>query len=271
MPGLLRLQPPRPRARGDSPNEEQARWLLGQVPSIEDAALFIAVDGVLRDQALPPSLRAQAAPVLRKKLAQLAAARPQSMQLRLLHFLAGTDEDTALGSKDLEALEAVAALPTWKETSFAHTFQEARRHLKEAGAASASGRAFTVATLSVTDRGSYLLQRRAEATRAGLLPGARRRLGRILHVVGARMAEQPTLEERMSGLQLMRDGAADMKDSVEGARIAALVEEARAMLDAERKAALEQWPLPALQEELLEASARDTWAHLRAFVELGER
>lgn len=244
--------------------EEQARWLLARVPHLEDAAFVIAADNLLRDRS-EPAAHPEAAPVLRVKLGQLVQAHPRSMQLHLLDFLADAHPDAALDAKELEALEAISALPDWREHAFAHTFHETRRHLESVGAPYAAGQAFGVATLSVTDRGSFLLRKRAEATRSQLLPGARHRLGRILWNVGARMAEENTLVERMVGLQFMVKGARDMQDDAGRARVEAQVEEAHAILSAEHGAGLERWPLPSLQEEVLEAHVEEEWAHLRAF------
>jgi hypothetical protein len=244
--------------------EEQARWLLARVPHLDDAAFVIAADNLLRDRS-EPAVRPEAGPVLRAKLGQLVQAHPRSMQLHLLDFLADTHPDAALDAKALEALEAISALPDWREHVFAHTFRETRRQLESVGLPHAAGRAFGVATLSVTDRGSHLLRKRAEATRSQLLPGARHRLGRILWNVGARMAEENTLVERMVGLQFMVKGARDMQDDAGRARVEAQVEEAHAILSAEHGAGLGRWPLPSLQAEVLEAHVEDEWAHLRAF------
>ncbi len=247
-----------------TPSEEQLRWLLARVPHLEDAAFVIAADHLLRDSARPTA-RPEAGPVLRAKLARLAQAHPRSMQLHLLSFLGDTHPDAAFNARDLEALEALAALPDWREHAFAHTFQETRRQLESVGAPEAAGQALGVATLSVTDRGSHLLRKRAEATRSQLLSGARHRLGRILWGVGARMAEESTLVERMVGLQFMVKGARDMQDGAERARVEALVDEAHLILSVEHSAALERWPLPSLHEELLEARVEAEWAHFRGF------
>jgi len=248
-----------------SPTEEQARWLLARVPTLEDVALVIAVDGLLRDEPWPAELRREAALVLRRKRSQLVQAHPRSMQLRLLHLLADSDPDSPFGANELAELEVVAALPVWNETSFTQSFQVARRHLRDAGVPNTGGGALAVAAQSVADRGSYLLKKRAEATRSQLLPGARHRLGRVLYMVGSRVAQESTLVERMVGFDLMREGASDLEDDSERGRAAARMEEARIALAAQQKAALERWPLPSLHEEALEASARDEWAHLGAF------
>jgi hypothetical protein len=249
------------------PSEEQARWLLAQLPQLDDPAFVIAVEAVLDSEALPESLRAQAASELRRKRSQLADTHPHSMQLHLWRLLADTPVTAAFSARDLEALEAVAALPGWKPTSFAHTFKEARHHLRAAAVPNPGDKAFTVASLSIGSKGDRVLRKRAEATRSQLLPGARHRLGRILWNVGTRMAEQPTFVERIVGLGLMRKGAQDMQDDAAVMRIRALEDEAHHLLTAEQMAALDRWrwPLPSLQEEVLEACARDAWAHLHAF------
>lgn len=248
------------------PTEEQARWLMEQVPTLEDTGLFVAVEYVLHDESLSATLRREAAPVLHRQCTRLSEAHPRSMQLRLLCFLGDSNSDAVFSSEELTALEAASSLPEWKESAVLRTFLKARRQLEAAGFPNPSDGAYTVASLSVTDRGSALLQRRSEATRSGLLSGARQRLGSILFNVGARKASESSLVERMTGLQLMRDGAKDVQGDAESARVSSRVDEAYALLSAEHGAALERWPLPSLQAEVLEASARDEWAHLRDFL-----
>ena len=187
------------------------------------------------------------------------------MQLQLLLRLAGTDEDTPFATRELEDLEPLLALPLWRESSFLDIFLEARQHLRAAGMADAGWLALDVATLSVTDAGSRLLRRRAKATRSHLLSGARERLGRVVHGVGTRLAEQSTLIERLRGLLMMSRGAEDMQADAEMARADALLDEVNAAEAGWRRAAFHWWPLRSLTEEMLEASARDELAYLRTF------
>ncbi|MFL5348151.1 MAG: hypothetical protein ACJ8AT_25440 [Hyalangium sp.] len=245
---------------------EQAKWLLQQLPEVGDVALFLAAFNVLIREALPDDLRAQAAVEVRRRLSQLAGMHPRSMQLQLLSYLHGSSEDAPLDIDDLTMLRTVSELPLWRETSLADTFLSARKALRESGLANAGQHAFTVASQSITDKGSYLLRKRAKATRSSLAHGARHPLGNILSNVGTRMAENSTLLERTLGLLMMQRGAEDAEDPVAMGRAAARLDEVYAAQAAWRRAAVDLWPLHSLREEMLEASARDENALQRTFM-----
>jgi hypothetical protein len=245
---------------------ERARWLIEQVPGLEDPGMFVAVFNVLIADTLPTELRAPAAAALRPRLAQLAEAHPRSMQLQLLHRLAGTHRETPFTTQALKELEPLLTLPVWREFRTLDLYLEARAHLRAAGLADASRHALDVVTLSVTDEGSLLLRKRAKVTRSHLLPGARERLGRVFHGVGTRLAEQSTLIERLLGLWMVSRGAEDMRADAEMMQADALLDEAHAAEASWRRAAFLRWPLRSLTEEMLEASARDELAYLRTFI-----
>ncbi len=244
----------------------RARWLIEQVPGLEDPGMFVAVFNVLIADTLPTELRAPAAAALRPRLAQLAEAHPRSMQLQLLHRLAGTHRETPFTTQELKELEPLLTLPVWREFCSLDVFLEARAHLRAAGLADAGRHALDVVTLSVTDEGSLLLRKRAKVTRSHLLPGARERLGRVFHGVGTRLAEQSTLIERLLGLWMVSRGAEDMRADAEMMQADALLDEAHAAEASWRRAAFLRWPLRSLTEEMLEASARDELAYLRTFI-----
>lgn len=244
--------------------EEQSRWLLEQLPTIEDPVLLLAASRKLQD-ALPATARRDAAHVPRHRLEASVEASPRSMQPRLRLLLADTDTDSVFGAEDLEALEVLSTLPVWKETSLHPTFVETRERLKQAGILHPGERAFSVVMLSTSDRGLHVLSQRAAATRSQLTPGSRQRLGRILWNIGSRVAEQPTVPERVTGLQMMMRGAEDMQDEEKQRHIGHRLDKVHAALAALRAAALERWPLPSLREEVLEESARDELGTLKAF------
>ncbi len=246
-------------------SEESARWLMGQLPALEDAALVQAVAAELLPAELPAAMRDRVHAVVRRRLEQLVEASPQVMQPRLVLLWAENPEEAAFSEQELETLEAIAALPRWKDTSFSETFLEARRHLKEAGVFYPSMGAYQVALWSNTHGATYALAKRAEITRRQLLPGARHRLGHILWSIGSRLSEQPTVMEHLVGLQLMEQGAADQGQEEERERAAQLLEAAKALRNAADMAALDRWPLPSLWEEVAEARALDEWAHRREF------
>jgi hypothetical protein len=246
-------------------SEETARWLMAQVPTLEDEALVQAVAVALLPARLTPSLRDEARAVVRHRLIRLVEASPQVMQPRLVLLWAESPEEDAFSAQEMEELEAIAALPRWKSTAFSQTFLEAHRHLKQAGIPYPAMSAYHVASWSNTHGATYLLAKRAEATRRQLLPSSRHRLGRVLWSIGARLSEQSTVLEHLIGLQFMEQGAADLGDEGERLRIVKLLEAAKALRNAADTAALERWPLPSLWEEVAEARARDEWAHRREF------
>ena len=248
------------------PGLEQAEWLLQQLPALEDVALFIAALNVLSHETLPAEFLARARAALHRQLSRFSGRHPRSMQLRLLSYLQGTSEEEPLTRADLEALDDISALSLWRETSLADTFLSARQLLRETGLPSAGRHAFTLATLSIRDPGSYLLRKRAAATRRGLAPGARHPLGHIFSNVGARMAENSSLLERTLGLLMVQQGAEDAEDPVAMQKAAALLEELYSAQAAWRRAAAGQWPLHSLMEELVEARARDENALMRTFM-----
>ncbi|MFP2934110.1 hypothetical protein ACLESO_55095, partial [Pyxidicoccus sp. 3LG] len=244
---------------------DMALFLLKQVPRLEDPALYVAVMDALRGDALPESAHEEARTVFRQKLEALAAAHPSSMQLQLLLLIGDTEQGSPLSAKEIDALEQVAALPKWREGSFTGTYQEARRLLKDTGAPDLAAMAMSVAARSVADRGTWTLRTRVVGTRGELTPESLKRLGRITRDIGVRMAEQPTMMERMGGLQLVRSGTQDMGD--EAGRVLALaqIEGLESAVSSFRKTAMERWPLHALTEELLEASSRDEPSYLLSF------
>jgi hypothetical protein len=183
-------------------SEERVRWGLQQVPVLDDSALLVGAFDMLNDKRLPVSLRQEAAPVLRQRLAQLAETSPQAMWLRLFHLMAGTEAETPLGPQELDALESISVLATWRDDAFMRTFLEARHRLKELAVPNSSGAAFLVAERTLGHRGALLLLKRAAATREQLAEDVRRRLGRMLWRMGSRLSEQSSLLETTVGAQL---------------------------------------------------------------------
>lgn len=246
-------------------SEEQARWLVGQLPALEDAALVQAAALVLITEDLPPSLRAKAHLAVRRRLAQLVEASPGVILPRMLLLWAEAPDGGPFSQSELEALEAMAALPRWSEVSMAQTFLNAHGLVKEAGAAQPGVSALWLARLSNITYGVMLFSRRVDATRSHLLPGARQRLARIVWDLGSRMRQNSTVFVSNVGLQLMERGAEDMGDEEKGKQAAQALKEAFSTYDAADAAALDRWPLPSLWEEVAEARARDEWAHVREF------
>jgi hypothetical protein len=244
---------------------EKALFLLARLPRLEDPALYNAVMDALRGDALPESSHEEARKVFRQQLEKLAAAHPRAMQLQLLRLLGDTEQGSALTAAELDALEKLAALPTWREGSFAELYQQARRLLKDAGVPDASAMAMSAVSRSVVDRGSWILRTRNVGTRGALPPEGLKRLGRINRDIGTRMVGQPTLLERMAGLQLIRAGAQDMGDEAGRALALSQIETLEGALDQFRKTAMVRWPLYSLTEELMDENTRDEPAYLMSF------
>lgn len=245
--------------------EEDARWLVEQLSVLEDPALVQAASMRLLVSELPPSLRTKALAAVRRRLAQLVEASPGVVQPRLLLLWAEAPEWDLLSQEEMEALEAIAALPRWKETSFMQSFLEVRARLKEGGIPNPGTNALGIAQVANNSWGVILLAQRAEVTRGYLLPGARDRLGRILWNIGSLVQQDSMVLVRNTGLQLMSQGAADMGDEAERQRADKVLKEGLDMLRGSDEAALERWPLPSLWEEVAEARARDEWTHWREF------
>jgi hypothetical protein len=238
-------------------SEPSARWLVEHLPTVEDAALVQAASVRLLASTLPPTLRSEARATVRRRLERLVEDSPDLLQPRLLLLLARASEWGAFSEQELETLEAI--------TSSLQTFLEARAHLKEARHPSPGVSASTMARISSNRWGLLLLSQRAEATRRQLLPGSRHRLGRVLWNLGSYLSQQSSLRESNFGLQFMSEGATDMGDEQEAERLDNALEEALDLQRASDQAAPERWPLPSLWEEVLEARARDEWAHVREF------
>ncbi|WP_224371503.1 hypothetical protein [Hyalangium versicolor] len=245
--------------------QENARWLVEQLPTLEEPGWVLATSVALLPANVPPALHEKARAVIRRRLSRLVEASPRVMQPRLLLLWAEAPEWAAFSEQEFTVLEAIAALPVLSDTSPFQIFLEARARLKEAGIPHPGIGAFEAALWSNTNWSAYLLLDRAESTRSLLLPGARHRLGRILWKIGSRVSQQSTHLERMMGLQLMEDGAMDMEDEAERERVEHARKEAIALFHSADQADLERWPLPSLWEEVAEARARDEWGHIREF------
>lgn len=238
-------------------SEDHARWLLDQVPTLEEPALLTAASEVLGQNPLPAALRQEALSLLRQQLARLVERSPPSMQPRLLLLLAGTEVKSPLTPRELAALDELSVLPVWTANSHTRTFQQARDHLREAGLTTPGARAFLVMERATGAGSALLLLRRAEATRERLSEDERRWMGRMLWRIGSRLTETSGYLEYSVGLLLMDVGAEDLRDYCGQDESYSRQDELSASSLASDKAALERWPLPTLREEMEEARARD--------------
>ncbi|MCP3063408.1 tetratricopeptide repeat protein [Myxococcus sp. K38C18041901] len=244
---------------------EQALFLLNQVPRLEDPDLYVAVRDALRGEALPESEYARARTVFREKLEALARAHPRSMQLQLLLLLGDTESGSELTPVEIDALEKLATLPAWRETSFHDGYVRTRELLREAGVPDASAMAMAVSKRVLGERGTWILRTRNVGTRGSLPPEGLKRLGRITRDIGASLVRQTTVVERMAGLQLVRGGAQDLGD--DAGRVLAInqVEALEQAMTTFNQTAMERWPVAALTEELLVELTRDEVGYLQGF------
>lgn len=223
-------------------SEERARWMLQQVPTMQDPALLTAASETLSHPSLPATLRQESLPILRQRLGQLREQAPLSIQSRLQLLLMGTAADSAFNARDLEALDAISLLPTWKETSSARTYNEARSRLREAGLPAPGARAFLVAERGTGHGSALLLLQRAHATREKLSEDDRRWMGRMLWRIGSRLSEHPSYLEHSVGLLLMESGAEGLNDSCGQSEAYTRQDELSASAVATYKASPDRWP-----------------------------
>jgi hypothetical protein len=248
------------------PTEERARFVLEQLPSIQEPEWAVAAFEFLRHDTLPEELRAQAAGALVSRLDALSAASPGTQQLRVLRLLGLTELKAPLTPEELSKLEAISTLPRWRKADLAGLHAHARRHLEGAGVPVAAGHAFMAVVGTLAGQAPYVLLKRAQVSLEQLAPAERERLGRVLWSIGSRLAAESTVLEHQVGSNLMRHGAMALKDEARLQQVEARIGEVRAALDASHQATLDHWPLHSLQEALLQATLRDEVGHVRGFL-----
>lgn len=248
------------------PDEERARFVLEQLPAIQEPEWAVAAFEYLRHDTLPEALRDQAAGALVSRLDALSAASPGTQQLRVLRLLGLTELTAPLTPQELSALEAIATLPRWRKADLVKLHAHARRHLEEAGVPVAAGHAFMAVTGALAGQAPYVLLKRAQVSLEQLAPAERERLGRVLWSIGSRLAAESTVLEHQVGSNLMRHGATALKDEARVQQVEARMQEVRAALNASYQATLDHWPLRSLQEALLQATLRDEVGHFRGFL-----
>jgi hypothetical protein len=246
-------------------SEEQARWLLQRAATLKQTALLVALLDPRRLSLYPEALRAEVRAALLRRLEQLTPGSSGAMLPRLTLLLSGTHGEAPFEARELEVLETLATLASWRETSFFESFSQARDQLREAAVPEASARAFSVAEQTVGTGVALLLLKRAERSWAGLPWEEQRQLGRVLWRIGQRMVEASSLLEHSVGTLLMELGAERMEQSCDQSHALARDETVREGLRASLKARVERWPLPSLLEDLESSRARDELRWLRAF------
>lgn len=239
------------------PNAKRGRLILQHLPKLAPPELIFAADDTLRNPALPRALRPQATQAVRARLSELTVSSPQAMQYPALLLVHGSSEEAPFTAEELQALEAVAALPDWRETEFDTLFQHALSRFEAMGHSQPTHAAFMLAVSALATQPAYLLYKRTEASREVLAPEQLHRLGEALWRIGSAMAAESTLLERLLGSRMMEDGARLVGDETRAGQTTALREESRAAASAFRQAVPGRWPLRGLRQELVDVQTRD--------------
>ncbi|WNG59744.1 hypothetical protein F0U59_37275 [Archangium gephyra] len=246
-------------------SEEQARWLLRSIPTLDDTARLVALLDPRRSSSFPDVLRSETQAALLQRLRWLSRDSSHAMLPRLTLLLSGTRGETPFNAQELKTLEAISMLPGWRGTSFSQTFHQARELLRQSGLPDTDSRAFGVAEQTVGSGVALLLHKRAEASWSHLPAEEQRWLGRMLWYIGQRMAEASSLLEHSVGTQLMELGAEHMEQMCDLEQARMRDDMVREGLRASLAANVEQWPLPSLLEDLESSRARNELVWLRAF------
>jgi hypothetical protein len=249
-----------------APKREAVPALLQHLPVLSHPEFLVSALDTLSRAELPPAPHAQARAALRARLAAFSADYPQAMQLRALLLLEGSDSRAPFSRRELAELEALSRLEDWRPSDFLSLYQHALGHLESSGVSLPDHYAYTVAVLSLVGSELQLLQQRAEASRHTLSPSERLRLAESLWRIGARLADESSILERLLGLSLMEKAATELDDSDRILHVSELRARDRAASSAWRSASSLRWPLPSLRRELIESSMRDEVAHMRAFL-----
>jgi hypothetical protein len=247
------------------PEAGRARAILQQLPVLAPPELLVAAVEHLQREELPAALRAQARTTLRARLTALSADYPESMQLRALLLLEGTDSKTPFTPRELEELEALSQLSDWRQTRFLSLYRYALGHFEATGVSLPENYAYTLAVMSLVSPVPLLLQQRLDASRDTLTPAERQRLGEALWRIGSRLSDESSILERLVGLNLMKKAATTLEDDARLLQATELLAEERATYADWQRAETMRWPLPSLKQVMIDAAMSDEVAHMRAF------
>ncbi len=248
-----------------SPDADRARAILQQLPVLAPPELIVAAVEHLQREELPAAVRAQARTTLRARLTALSADYPESMQLRALLLLEGTDAQTPFTPRELQELEALSQLPDWRQSGFLALYRYALRHFEATGVSVPVDYAYTLAVMSLVSPVPLLLQHRLEASRDALTPAEHQRLGESLWRIGSRLSDESSVVERLVGLSLMKKAAAALGDDTRLLQATEVLADERATYQAWLSAESHRWPLPSLRQAMIDAAMSDEVAHMHAF------
>ncbi|WP_158502115.1 hypothetical protein [Vitiosangium sp. GDMCC 1.1324] len=248
-----------------SPEATRARAIFEQFPELAPPELLVAAVEYLERDKLPAALRARSRIALRARLSALSARHPESMLLRALLLLEGTDTKAPFTPRELQELEALSQLPDWRQTAFLSLYRYALGHLEATGVSQPKDHAYGLAVSALVSPVPVLLQRRTEASRNALTPAERQRLGEALWRIGSRISDESSVVERLVGLSLMKKAATELEDSARLLQATELLEEERATYADWKSAAPNHWPVPTLRQAMIDAAMNDEMAHMHAF------
>lgn len=248
-----------------SPETPRARAIFEQFPEQAPPELLVAAVEYLERDKLPAPVRARSRIALRARLSERSARHPESMLLRALLLLEGTDNKTPFTARELQELEALSQLPDWRPSTFLSIYRYALGHLEATGVSRPENHAYSLAVSALVGPVPVLLQRRTEASRDTLTPAERQRLGEALWRIGTRISDESSVVERLVGLSLMKKAATELDDSARLLQATELLEEERATYAAWQSAAPNHWPLPTLRQAMIDAGMNDEVALMHAF------
>jgi len=248
------------------PSASRGRLILRHLRELDPPELIFAADYFLEHESLPATLRTQASKALRARLSELTVSSPRAMQYPALLLMEGSSPEVPFTPEELQALEAIATLPDWRETDFHVLYERLASRFQAAGHTQPTHAAFSVAVSALATRPAYLLFKRTEASREVLSQEQLRRLGEALWSIGSRMAQESTLLERMLATRMMVDGAQLVGDEARAQQAAELRDKARNAANAMHQAVPERWSLRALNSAHVDAMVRDEMGYMFRFL-----
>jgi hypothetical protein len=254
-----------------APEQEEStlqEWGLAQVRASTSVPLLMALRERLLLLKTQTPARQQLLPAVEERLGQLTGPVPQTLQLALRSFLAGSPPETPLGRRDLEALEQLVPLE-WKQPSSEHFFREMRERFEGVLLLPGHHAWLLTSWAQGVSLGRELL-RRARSSAEHLSEDERRWMGRLLWEVGTRLREQHSRVELETGLRLQMYGSELTQHMPTRMDSIGLWVELGQWEEALKRAAWNRWPLASLREEACEPRVRDEHAWLKAFAGKGE-
>ncbi len=248
-------------------SEAQALWLGSQLPALRDPLMAIGAINRLLESPASEAVKERVQAAAREKARELAKANPGWMQVRLMELLAGTQRETPFSAADLDELEKISKMQSYRAEPLSRLFFEVLSILEATQTPRASAAAFMAFVNAIDGPEGFTLTKRTAATIPGLDPNDRRRLGEALWAIGsARLAETTALDQLLA--HMTRKAAAELLgDQLRISEVQNQLARGRAILAGSRQAAVDSWPIPSLQEDWLLSTVTDEMKHLAALAE----